>query len=57
MLQTEAVTDHVFGNKNNNLTKKKKKKKEEEALCVWKKRSIFFTLPYWEDHILRHVRF
>ena len=21
---------------------------------MWKKRSIFFTLPYWEDHVLRH---
>ena len=21
--------------------------------CV-KKRNIFFTLPYWEDHVLRH---
>ena len=21
---------------------------------MWKKKSIFFTLPYWEDHVLRH---
>lgn len=23
-------------------------------LQPWKKRSIFFNLPYWENHILRH---
>ena len=21
---------------------------------MWKKKSIFFTLPYWEDHVLHH---
>ena len=21
---------------------------------MWKKKSIVFTLPYWEDHVLRH---
>ena len=31
-----------------------KRKKGEAGHCVWKKRSIFFTLPYWEDHVLRH---
>ena len=31
-----------------------KRKKGEVGHCVWKKRSIFFTLPYWEDHKLEH---
>ena len=21
---------------------------------MWKKRTIFFNLPYWEDHVLHH---
>ena len=31
-----------------------KRKKGEADHCVWKKRSIFFTLLYWEYHKLRH---
>ena len=50
--QTEAVVDVVFGKKKVNLTNKRKR--GEEALCIWKKRSIFFSLPYWENHMLRH---
>ena len=50
MLQMDVVADHVFGKKKVNLTNKRKKK-GEKALIVWKKRSIFFTLPYWEDHV------
>ena len=42
----------MFGKKKINLPNKRKR--GEEALIVWKKRSIFFTLPYWEDHVLRH---
>ena len=52
MLQMDAVADHVFRKKKINLTNKRKR--GEEALTVWKKRSIFFTLRYWEDHVLRH---
>ena len=52
MLQTDAIADHVFRKKTVNLPNKRKR--GEEALTVWKKRSIFFTLPYWEDHVLRH---
>ena len=52
MLQMDAVVDHVFGKKIVNLPNKRKR--GEEALIVWKKRSIFFTLPYWADHVLRH---
>ena len=52
MLQTNAIADHVFEKKKFNLTNKRKR--GEEALTVQKKRSIFFTLPYWEDHVLCH---
>ena len=52
MLQTDAVGDHMFGKKTVNLPNKIKR--GEEALTVWKKRNIFFTLPYWEDHVLHH---
>ena len=31
-----------------------KRKRREADQIGWKKRSIFFTLPYWEDHTLRH---
>ena len=31
-----------------------KRKKGEANQCVWKKISIFFSLPYWEDHKLQH---
>ena len=52
IVQTEAVVDVVFWKKKVNLTNKRKR--GEEALCIWKKRSIFFSLPYWENHMLRH---
>ena len=52
MLQTDTVINHVFGKKTVNLPNKRKRR--EEALTVWKKRNIFFTLPYLEDHVLHH---
>ena len=52
ILQTDAIVDHVFGKKTVNLSNKRKRR--EKALTMWKKRSIFFTLPYWEDHVLHH---
>ena len=52
MLQMDAVVGHVFGKKIVNLPNKIKR--GEEALTMWKKRNIFFTLPYWEDHVLHH---
>ena len=52
MLQTDVRVDHVFRKKTVNLSNKRKRR--EEALIVRKKRSIFFTLPYWEDHVLHH---
>ena len=42
----------MFGKKTINLPSKRKR--GEEALTVWKKRSIFFILPYWVHHVLRH---
>ena len=53
MLQTNAIVDHMFGKKKVNLPNKRKTGKE--ALTVWKKRSIFFTLPYWEDHVCHNL--
>ncbi|XP_075645873.1 uncharacterized protein LOC142617065 [Castanea sativa] len=50
--QTEPMVNVVFGKKKDNLTNKRKR--GEDALCIWKKRSIFFSLPYWENHMLRH---
>ena len=52
MLQMDPVTDHVFGKKTINLLNKRKRR--EEALTVWKKKNIFFTLLYWEHHMLHH---
>nr|XP_023920907.1 nardilysin-like [Quercus suber] len=52
MLQTDAIADHVFGKKIVNLPNRRKRR--EEALIVWKKRSIFFTLPYLEYYVLHH---
>ena len=52
MLQMDVVVDHVFGKKIVNLPNKRKRWKE--ALTLWKKRSIFFTLPYWEEHVLSY---
>ena len=49
MLQMNVVVDHVFGKKIVNLPNKRKRNE-----AFWKKRSIFFTLLYWEDHVLHH---
>ena len=37
--------DTIFG---------KTQKKEKSKTCIWKKRSIFFNLPYWSDLDVRH---
>ena len=42
----------MFGKKTVNFPNKRKR--GEEALTVWKKKNIFFTLFYWEHHMLRH---
>ncbi|XP_020249217.1 uncharacterized protein LOC109826604 [Asparagus officinalis] len=33
----------------------KKQKKKANRNCPWKKRSVFFNLPYWEHNICRHI--
>ncbi|KAA0053344.1 hypothetical protein E6C27_scaffold27G00320 [Cucumis melo var. makuwa] len=33
---------------------KKKRKRQKELKGMWKKRSIFFDLPYWKELVLRH---
>ncbi|KAA0058195.1 hypothetical protein E6C27_scaffold274G005160 [Cucumis melo var. makuwa] len=33
---------------------KKKRKRQKELKRMWKKRSIFFDLPYWKELVLRH---
>jgi hypothetical protein len=46
----------AFGDEN--AGKKKWKKRKTGAAgtddVVWKKKSIFFRLPYWKDNLLRH---
>jgi hypothetical protein len=46
----------AFGDED--MGKKKRKKRKTGARCsddvVWKKKSIFFRLPYWKDNLLRH---
>ena len=32
----------------------KTQKKDKSKTCIWKKRSIFFNLPYWSDLNVRH---
>ena len=54
IMQTEGF-NFCFGKKHAKKTTKRKKGEEnEEDLNAWKKRIIFFTLPYWENHMLRH---
>ena len=49
-------TEHLLGRclgRKCQLAYNKRKRREEDQIR-WRKRSIFFTLPYWEDHKLRH---
>lgn len=34
--------------------RKKRKKGAGSSNVIWKKKSIFFRLPYWKDNLLRH---
>jgi len=46
-----AFGDEIAGKKK----KQKKRKKGAGSLdVIWKKKSIFFRLPYWKDNLLRH---
>jgi len=37
-----------------NIVFGKTQKKDKSKTCIWKKRSIFFDLPYWSDLDVRH---
>ncbi|XP_025662015.1 uncharacterized protein [Arachis hypogaea] len=47
---------HVTFGKNSTLTAKRRRISEDtdQDDSYWKKRSVFFDLPYWKDHMLRH---
>jgi uncharacterized membrane protein len=47
----------AFGDENASKKKKRKKWKTSAASSddvMWKKKDIFFRLPYWKDNLLRH---
>jgi hypothetical protein len=46
----------AFGDENTSKKKRKKRKTGAGSSddVVWKKKSIFFRLPYWKDNLLRH---
>ena len=52
LVDTESIVGRCLGKKCQLLYNKRKI--GEANLCSWKKRSILFTLPYWEDQKLRH---
>ena len=52
MMQTQNLVGHCLGEKHQALYNKRKR--GDENLCVWEKKNIFFTLPYWKDHKLRN---
>ncbi|KAJ8635174.1 hypothetical protein MRB53_009441 [Persea americana] len=43
----------TFGKHNSN-TSSKKRKQDDNGKGGWKKKSIFFKLPYWEHLLIRH---
>ena len=51
-MDTESIVGRCLGKKCQLLYNKRKR--GEAIPCGWKKRSILFTLPYWEDQKLRH---
>ena len=55
MVQIEGI-NCIFGKKKTKVQKKKRKRKEDvdQEPKGWKKRSIFFELRYWENHMLQH---
>jgi hypothetical protein len=49
----------IFGDDSAGKKKEKKRKKGQSAEAttenvVWKKKSVFFRLPYWKDNLLWH---
>ncbi|XP_016207021.1 uncharacterized protein LOC107647464 [Arachis ipaensis] len=55
VLRQQCNMQVSFG-KNPTLTAKRRRIGEDadQDDSVWKKRSVFFELPYWKDHMLRH---
>ncbi|XP_075660213.1 uncharacterized protein LOC142630034 [Castanea sativa] len=49
---TEHLVGRCLGRKCQLAYNKRKRREADQS--GWKKRSILFTLPYWEDHKLRH---
>ena len=48
-LSTEFRKDDPIDGK-----KRKRRSKKDDTYFNWRKRSIFFDLPYWETNLLRH---
>nr|XP_043611981.1 uncharacterized protein LOC122583665 [Erigeron canadensis] len=44
-LEKSSSVQNLFG---------KKRKRKNDSTCPWKKRSIFFELPYWQFNTCRH---
>ena len=49
---TGKLIENLLAEFRNNFGKQKGKKKDGD--CPWKKKSIFFELPYWSDNLVRH---
>lgn len=52
--QTEGMQTSFGKDPSGKKVTKKRKRKEEEPINIWKRRSIWFKLPYWKDLLLRH---
>jgi hypothetical protein len=52
------LDEKVFGDEDSGRSEKRQKIAQEKQAAnddvVWKKKSIFFRLPYWKDNLLRH---
>ncbi|XP_074328187.1 uncharacterized protein LOC141666097 [Apium graveolens] len=51
-LLTGAEIEELLREYKNNFWKQMNQKKTSD--CPWKKKSIFFKLPYWSGHLIRH---
>uniref|UniRef100_I1PJB6 Transposase Tnp1/En/Spm-like domain-containing protein n=1 Tax=Oryza glaberrima TaxID=4538 RepID=I1PJB6_ORYGL len=52
--QTEGMQTSFGKDPSGKKVTKKRKCKEGEPINIWKRRSIWFKLPYWKDLLLRH---
>ena len=52
LVETESLVRHCLGKKCQLLYNKRKRGEANQS--AWKKRSIFFILPYWKDYKLRY---